>query len=63
MGGGGRELIKWLKLVGCLLDKHLTRHKDTFVWNGCKTFSVRAMYNDIMTREGIPLILLIGKLK
>jgi hypothetical protein len=50
----GENWIKWLELVWCLLDKRLTRHKDTFVWNGCKTFSVRAMYNDIMTREGFP---------
>jgi hypothetical protein len=50
----GENWIKWLELVWCLLDKRLTRHKDTFVWNGCKTFSVRAMYNDIMTREGVP---------
>jgi hypothetical protein len=50
----GENCVKWLELVGCHLDKHLIRRKDTFVWNGCKAFSVRVMYNDIMTSEGVP---------
>jgi hypothetical protein len=50
----GENWVKWLELVGCLLDERLTGKKDTFVWNGCKTFSVRAMCNNIMNREGIP---------
>jgi hypothetical protein len=59
----GENWVKWLELVGCLLDKRLTRRKDTFVWNGCKTFSVRSMYSDIMTREGVPFDISSWKVK
>jgi hypothetical protein len=33
-----------------LLEVKLNRRNDTFIWNGSKTFSIRSMYNDIMTR-------------
>jgi hypothetical protein len=61
--GVGENRFKWLELVGCLLDKRLTRRKDTFVWNGCKTFSMRSMYNDIMTKEGVPFDISSWKVK
>jgi hypothetical protein len=52
----GENRVKRLELVGGLLEVRLNSQRDTFIWNGSKTFSVRSMYNDIMTRVGIPLI-------
>jgi hypothetical protein len=50
----GENRVNWLKLVGCILGVRLNRQRHTFVWNRSKSFSVRAMHSDIMTREGVP---------
>jgi hypothetical protein len=50
----GENRVKWLKLVGSLLEVQLNEQRDIFVWNISKTFSVRAMYNDLMTWVGVP---------
>jgi hypothetical protein len=50
----GENWVKWLELVKGLLEVRLNTRSDTFIWNGSKTFSVRSMYNDIMSRVGVP---------
>jgi hypothetical protein len=50
----GDNWVKWMKLVVGLLEVQLNSRRDTFVWNRSKTFSVRAMYNDLITRAGVP---------
>jgi hypothetical protein len=52
--GGHLWEITGLKLVGGLLEVQLNSRSDTFVWNRSKTFSMRAVYNDLITREGDP---------
>jgi hypothetical protein len=50
----GDNWVNWVKLVEGLLEVQLNSRSDTFVWNISKTFSVRAMYIDLITREGVP---------
>jgi hypothetical protein len=50
----GENRVKWSKLVGSLLEVQLNEQRVIFVWNISKTFSVRDMYNDLMTRVGVP---------
>jgi hypothetical protein len=50
----GDNWVNWVKLVGGLLEVQLNSRSDTFVWNRSKTLSARAMYNDLITREGVP---------
>jgi hypothetical protein len=50
----GDNWVNWVKLVGGLLEVQLNSRSDTFVWNRSKTFSMRAVYNDLITREGDP---------
>jgi hypothetical protein len=50
----GENWVKWLELVKGLLEVRLNTRSDTFIWNRSKTFSVRSMYNDIMSRVGVP---------
>jgi hypothetical protein len=42
------------RVSGSLLEVRLNMRCDTFIWNDSKTFSVRFMYNDIMSRVGVP---------
>jgi hypothetical protein len=57
----GESWDKWLELVGNVLMVNLNDRKDTFVWTANKNFSVRNMYNDIVLREGTPVMCWHGK--
>jgi hypothetical protein len=59
----GDNWDKWLQLVGGTLAVHLNEHRDFFVWNCSKSFSVKALYNDILIRTGNPFNCLTWKAK
>jgi hypothetical protein len=50
----GENRVNWIELAGGLLEVRLNTQCDTFIWNGCKTFPVRSMYNDFMSMVGVP---------
>jgi hypothetical protein len=42
----GENWAKWLQLVGSILNVRLC--EDSFVWTSSKSFSVKALYNDLV---------------
>jgi hypothetical protein len=50
----GGDRVKWLELVKGLPEVKLNTWNYTFISNRNKTFLVRSMYNDVMTRLGVP---------
>ena len=59
----GKNWSKWLKLVGSLLEVQLNGGSDSFVWMKSRTFSVNAVYNNIMIEEGVPRDISLWKIK
>jgi hypothetical protein len=59
----GENWNRWLILVGSLMNVQLSANRDLFVWTKSKTFSVHAMYNDLMLGEGVPFDISSWKVK
>jgi hypothetical protein len=45
----GENLLKWRELVSGVLHVVLGEGRDNFVWTVGKTFSVKSMYNSLMS--------------
>jgi hypothetical protein len=50
----GENWDKWLQLVGSILHVQCNQNRDSFIWTRSKSFSVKALYNDLMLTSGIP---------
>jgi hypothetical protein len=59
----GDNWAKWLQLVGSILDVRLNEQTDTFSWTKSKSFSVKAMYNDLVIGNAPHLNLVTWKAK
>jgi hypothetical protein len=59
----GDNWAKWLQLVGSILNVHLGEQTDTFMWTKSKSFSVKAMYNDLVVGNAPRLNLVTWKAK
>jgi hypothetical protein len=44
----GDNWAKWLQLLGSILNVRLGEQTDTFIWTKSKSFSAKAMYNDLV---------------
>jgi hypothetical protein len=59
----GDNWAKWLQLVGSILNVCLGEWTDTFIWTKSKSFSAKAMYNDLVVRNASRLNLITWKAK
>jgi hypothetical protein len=50
----GENWAKWVQLVGGIMDVGCNQHKDSFIWTKSKSFSVKAVYNDLVFGMGMP---------
>jgi hypothetical protein len=44
----GDNWVKWLQLVGSIIDVQLCEQEDSFHWTTSKLFSVKALYKDLV---------------
>jgi hypothetical protein len=51
----GENWNKWLRLVEGVMGVQLTKNRDRFIWTRGKTFSVQALYNDLVLEAGVPV--------
>jgi hypothetical protein len=59
----GDNWAKWLQLVGSILNVCLGEWTDTFIWTKSKSFSAKAIYNDLVVRNASRLNLITWKAK
>jgi hypothetical protein len=59
----GDNGAKWLQLVESILNVRLGEQTNTFIWTKSNSFSVKAMYNDLVVRNASRLNLVNWKAK